>query len=105
MATVVALMVKERQIRSLLSQLMSYLVTDASMSTRTYQEFAEGPGLARKAMAWFWDQNMPNADARRGIHASPINASLAELEGLPPTLVWSASTTSCATRAKLTDGS
>jgi hypothetical protein len=40
MATVVALMVKERHIRLLLLQLMFYLVTDASMSISV-------PGLRR----------------------------------------------------------
>ena len=87
MATVVAIMAKERHGPALAAQLMFYPVTDASMSTPSFSEFADGPCLTRKAMAWFWDQYMPDAAARHVIHASPLNASIEQLRGLPPTLL------------------
>jgi acetyl esterase len=87
MAAVVALMAKERKGPRFLAQLLFYPVTDASMSSASYSEFAEGPWLTKKAMAWFWDQYLPDVPQRSGIHASPLNASLDTLRGLPQTLL------------------
>jgi acetyl esterase len=87
MAAVVALMAKERKGPSIIAQLLFYPVTDASMSTASYAEFAEGPWLTKSGMAWFWDQYLPDASKRADVHASPLNASVEELAGLPQTLL------------------
>ncbi|WP_454854347.1 alpha/beta hydrolase [Rhizobium binxianense] len=87
MATAVALMAKERKGPGIIAQLLFYPVTDASMSTGSYAEFAEGPWLTKKGMAWFWDQYLPDASKRSDIHASPVNASAEQLSGLPQTLL------------------
>lgn len=87
MAAVVALMAKERKGPGIVAQLLFYPVTDASMSTASYAEFAEGPWLTKKGMAWFWDQYLPDASKRSDIHASPVNASAEQLSGLPQTLL------------------
>ncbi len=87
MATVVALMAKERKGPPILAQLLFYPVTDASMSTGSYEQFAEGPWLTAAGMAWFWDQYLPEMDKRSDIHASPLNAKAADLAGLPQTLL------------------
>ncbi len=83
MAAVVALMAKERSGPKIVAQLLFYPVTDASMSTGSYTEFADGPWLTKKAMSWFWDQYLPDVSKRGDIHASPLNASLEQLSGLP----------------------
>lgn len=87
MTAVVALLAKERKGPQITAQLLFYPVTDASMSTGSYQEFAEGPWLTKKAMAWFWDQYLPDASKRSDIHVSPINATAEQLKGLPLTLL------------------
>lgn len=87
MTAVVALLAKERKGPDVKAQLLFYPVTDASMSTSSYQEFAEGPWLTRKGMEWFWDQYLPDASQRADNHVSPINASLDQLKGLPQTLL------------------
>jgi len=87
MAAVVALMVKERKGPSIAAQLLFYPVTDASMSTESYAAFANGPWLTRRSMSWFWDQYLPDTSERGDIHASPLNASIDQLRGLPPTLL------------------
>ena len=87
MAAVVALMAKERKGPSIIAQLLFYPVTDASMSTASYADFAEGPWLTKKGMAWFWDQYLPDASKRGDVHASPLNASVEQLNGLPQTLL------------------
>lgn len=87
MATVVALMAKERKGPNIAAQLLFYPVTDASMSSASYRKFAEGPWLTAKGMAWFWDQYLPDHSKRRDIYASPLNASKEQLRGLPQTLL------------------
>lgn len=87
MVAVVTLLGKQRGGPAIAFQLMYYPVTDASFSERSYDEFADGPWLTRQAMAWFWDAYLPDRDARRAITASPLNASLDELKGLPEALV------------------
>lgn len=87
MTAVVALMAKERGGPELAAQLLFYPVTDASMATASYARFAEGPWLTAKAMAWYWDQYLPDVARRAEVHASPINATTDQLRGLPRTLL------------------
>jgi acetyl esterase/lipase len=49
---------------------MYYPVTDAAMDTPSYDEFADGPYLTRKAMEWFWDAYTTNPAERSEITAS-----------------------------------
>jgi acetyl esterase/lipase len=62
---------------------MYYPVTDAGQDTDSYLEFAEGPYLPAKSMAWFWDAYLPEVERRSEITASPLRATLEELAGLP----------------------
>jgi acetyl esterase len=87
MTAAIALLAKERKGPEITAQLLFYPVTDASMSTSSYSQFAEGPWLTKKAMAWFWDQYLPDVTKRADIHASPINATSEQLKGLPQTLI------------------
>jgi acetyl esterase len=87
MTAVLALMAKERGGPVLAAQVLAYPVTDASLSTTSYNDFADGPWLTKKAMAWFWDAYLPDASKRSDIHASPINATPEQVKGLPQALV------------------
>jgi acetyl esterase len=87
MTAVVSLLAKERSGPKFRAQLLFYPVTDASMQTPSYTEFANGPWLTKPAMAWFWNAYLPDVAKRKDIHVSPINATEAELQGLPPALV------------------
>lgn len=87
MTAAIALLAKERKGPAITAQLLFYPVTDASMSTASYSQFGEGPWLTKKAMAWFWDQYLPDVTKRADIHASPINATSEQLNGLPQTLL------------------
>jgi acetyl esterase len=55
MATVVALHAVELGHIRFIHQCLFYPVTDSSFYTGSYQQFADGPWLTRKAMQWFWD--------------------------------------------------
>jgi acetyl esterase/lipase len=87
MATVVAMLAKQRGGPRITYQVLFYPVTDANFETASYREFADGPWLTKAAMKWFWDAYLPDVAARKNPTASPLQASLDELHGLPPALV------------------
>ena len=87
MTAAVTLMAKKRGGPKIAFQVLMYPVTDANFETGSYITFAEGPWLTRPAMQWFWDAYLPDVDERRQAAATPLNASLAELKGLPEALI------------------
>lgn len=87
MAAVIAMLAKERGGPDFKAQVLFYPVTDASMSTKSYEEFGNGPWLTRKAMAWYWDQYLPDTSARGDRHVSPVNSTKSDLADLPQTLL------------------
>ena len=87
MAAALTLMAKQRGDVAFVHQSLYYPVTDAAQDTDSYREFADGPFLTAKGMAWFWDCYTTDAAQRAEITASPLRASLDELAGLPPALV------------------
>ncbi len=90
MAAVVSLLAKERKGPLIKAQLLFYPVTDAGMTDGSYQTFANGPWLTKPAMVWFWDAYLPDVEARKNVHVSPLNAMPEQLKGLPPALVITA---------------
>lgn len=64
-----------------------YPVTDASMNTKSYEEFKNGPWLSKKSMEYFWESYIPDKKRREETYASPLNASTDELKNLPQTLI------------------
>ena len=88
MAAALSLMAKERGDVRFVQTSMYYPVTDAAMDTASYDEFAEGYYLSRKLMEWFWDAYIPNSEQRGEITASPNQATIEQLRGLPPTLLF-----------------
>jgi acetyl esterase/lipase len=87
MAAVLAILAQQRGDVRFVHQSLYYPVTDAAQDTASYREFADGPFLTAKAMAWFWDAYLPDRDKRGDITASPLRASHEQLAGLPPALV------------------
>ena len=87
MAAAVTLMAKERGGPRIVFQVLFYPVTDADFDTGSYDAFADGPWLTRAAMEWFWSAYLPDVAARTQITATPLNASLDQLKGLPDALV------------------
>jgi acetyl esterase len=85
MTAALALMAKERGDVTFVQQSMYYPVTDAAMNTASYDQFATGYYLARKEMEWFWDAYTTDPAQRKEITASPNQASIEQVTGLPPT--------------------
>ncbi|GHO87000.1 alpha/beta hydrolase [Dictyobacter formicarum] len=90
MATVITRLARERGGPAIRLQLLFYPVTDATFDTASYRQFAEGYSLRRDTMMWFWDQYTPHPGERNEITASPLRASVEELQGLPPALIITA---------------
>jgi acetyl esterase len=87
MTAALALMAKERGDVTFVQVSMYYPVTDAAMDTASYERFADGYYLSRASMEWFWDAYAPDHARRSEITASPNQASLEQVRGLPPTLL------------------
>jgi acetyl esterase/lipase len=90
MTASVVLMAKEKKGPDIKLQVLLWPVTDANFETGSYEEFGEGRFLSRNMMIWFWDNYLPNEKERKEIYASPLQASLEQLKGLPPALVQTA---------------
>lgn len=65
-------------------------VTDADFSTESYRMFAQGYGLRRDAMQWYWDQYAPTPADREQATVSPLRADTADLARFPPSLIITA---------------
>jgi acetyl esterase len=87
MAAAVTLMARQRRGPKIAFQVLFYPVTDAAFDTSSYTRFADGPWLTKRAMQWFWDAYLPDPVARKQPTATPLNASLDQLTGLPEALV------------------
>jgi acetyl esterase len=87
MTAALAILAKQRGDVRFVHQSLWYPVTDAAQDSDSYLEFAEGPFLTAKGMAWFWDSYLPDEATRAEITASPLRASLNQLADLPEAFV------------------
>lgn len=90
MVAAVTLLAKQRGAPTLNFQLMFYPNTDASFSSDSFRQFACGYFLSREDVEWFLDQYLPDKTRRREPTATPLNATLEQLTGLPPALIITA---------------
>lgn len=90
MTAAVVLMAKEKKGPVIKLQVMLWPVTDANFETGSYKELAEGRFLSRNMMIWFWDNYLPDQKKRKEIYASPLQAMIDQLKGLPPALIQTA---------------
>jgi acetyl esterase len=80
-------MARKRRDPKIAFQVLFYPVTDSAFDTSSYTHFADGPWLTKRVMEWFWDAYLPDPAARKQPTATPLNASLDQLAGLPEALV------------------
>jgi acetyl esterase len=88
LAAVVALMARDRGGPPLAFQLLVYPIIDCDTETWSYRQFAEGFGLTRAAMRYYWSQYLSALEGRLDPLASPLRAP--DLRGLPPAFVMTA---------------
>lgn len=90
MTAAITLMAKDKKEPHIKLQVLLWPVTDANFETESYNLYANGRFLTKNMMKWFWDNYLPDTAKRTEKYASPLQASLAELKGLPPALVQTA---------------
>ena len=87
MTASVVLMAKDKKGPAIKLQVMLWPVTDANFETGSYKDLGEGRFLTRNMMIWFWDNYLPDVTKRKEIYASPLQATIDQLQGLPPALI------------------
>ena len=87
LATVTALLARDRGGPEIAGQLLVYPAIAADFGTESYRRFGDGYYNTTSAMAWYWDQYVPDLADRDHPTASPLQA---DLTGLPPAVVITA---------------
>jgi acetyl esterase len=88
MATVLAIMAKQRGDLRFVHQSLYYPMTDANaQNSESLRKFRDGPYGSAEGLEWFWSSYLSDQGLRSEITVSPLRAALADLEGLPPALV------------------
>jgi acetyl esterase len=89
MAAVTAIRVRDESGPTLCGQMLLYPVTDYhTPGTPSYAENADGYGLTRDTMEWFWGHYLKDPAEAENPYASPLRAP--DLTRLPPAYVMSA---------------
>src|SRR5260370_847261 len=89
MAAVVAVLLRDKGEAGLAGQILIYPVTaHYDPPTASYLEMAEGYGLTRKGMMWFWDHYLNRRDEAFDYRAAPLPSP--SLRGLPRAFVVTA---------------
>ena len=84
-AAAVALMARDKGEPKLVYQLLMYPVIQNDFNTESYLKYANGFGLTRDEMIWFWQHYLADEADAQNHYASPILAE--ELSNLPPALI------------------
>lgn len=90
MATVVALMAKDKKGPEIKLQVLFWPVTNVNFETESYNLFSKGRFLTKSLMMWMWDNYTTDPNKRKEIYASPLQATTEQLKGLPTALVQTA---------------
>ena len=88
LSAVISQMARDRDGPRILHQVLFSPVIDHDFTRGSYDEFADGYGLTKVGMQWFWDNYLgPGGDGKHP-YASPIQAE--DLSGLPDATVITA---------------
>lgn len=87
MTAVTTLKAKENDGPKIKLQIMMWPLTDANLERDSYKQFGENRFLTTPLMAWMWDLYTTDPKQRKEIYASPLQATVEQLKGLPPALI------------------
>ena len=87
MTAVTSLLAKEKGDPEIKLQIMMWPIVDADFETGSYKQFGEKRFLSSSLMQWMYDMYIPEPEKRKDIHASPLQATIEQLKGLPPALI------------------
>lgn len=87
MTTATCLMAKDKGGPKIKLEILMWPVTDATFTQASYEEYGAQRFLTLPLMKWMWDQYTTDLAKRKEIYASPLQASIEQLRGLPPALI------------------
>jgi acetyl esterase/lipase len=87
MTAVTALQAKANGGPHIKLQIMMWPIVDASFETESYHQFGEKRFLTTPLMKWMYDMYITDPEKRQDIYASPLQATVEQLQGLPPALI------------------
>jgi len=87
MTAVTALKAKEQGGPEIKLHIMMWPVTDANFERQSFTQFGEKRFLTTPLMKWMWDLYTTDPKQRKEIYASPLQATINQLKGLPPALI------------------
>jgi acetyl esterase/lipase len=87
MSTVTTLMAKEKNGPKIKLQILFWPIVDSNFETDSYKQFGEKRFLTTPLMKWMYDMYIAEPEKRSTIYASPLQATIEQLKGLPPALI------------------
>jgi acetyl esterase len=87
MTAVTALRAKAEHGPHITLQIMMWPILDANFETESYKLYGQQRFLTTPLMKWMYDMYIPDANKRTNRYASPLEATKAQLTGLPPALI------------------
>ncbi|MBD2000104.1 alpha/beta hydrolase [Leptolyngbya sp. FACHB-541] len=87
MSTVTTLMAKEKGGPHIKLQILMWPIVDANFETDSYHQFGDKRFLSTPLMKWMYDMYIADPEKRKDIYASPLQATVEQLKGLPPALI------------------
>lgn len=87
MTTVTALKAKEKGGPHIKLQILMWPIVDADFETNSYHQFGDQRFLTAPTMKWMYDMYIADPEKRKDIYASPLQATVEQLKGLPPALI------------------
>lgn len=87
MTAVTALKAKQLGGPDIKFQAMLWPIVDADFTTPSYRAFGKDRFLTTSLMKWMYDMYIPDPSQRKDIFASPLQADVEQLRGLPPALI------------------
>ena len=87
MSTVTTLMAKEKNGPRFRLQILMWPIVDSDFETDSCQQFGKDRFLTTSLMQWMYDMYIPDPSTRKNIYASPLQATVEQLRGLPPALI------------------
>ncbi|WP_210521838.1 alpha/beta hydrolase [Hymenobacter terricola] len=87
MTAVTCLQAKEKGGPRIKLQIMMWPIVDAGFNTASYRQYSTDRYLTTATMKWMYDMYIKDPAQRKNIHASPLQATVEQLRGLPPALI------------------
>lgn len=87
MTAALCLMAKDKGGPAIKFQALLWPVTDADFTKPSWIAYDEQRFLTASLMKWMWDNYTTDQQKRKEKYASPLQASVEELKGLPPALI------------------